>query len=385
MKILTFTNYYLPGWKAGGSTRAVANAVAQLHGEHEFFIVTLDRDEADIAPYPGAHVFAWQDRVDCRMCYVPTRGPRSIMRAIRDVQPDLVWLNSYFSPFTTWYLLLRRLGVAYPRIPVLLAPRGEVSARTLALKPTKKKLYRVLSRVAGIYRKVKYQATSEQEFQDIAQLAHPHDIHLAPDLLPPPIARQTAASLTKHPGELKLAFISRIDHKKNLAFLLQVMAQMQDASAITLDIYGPVNAPAYWAECQAIMARLPPGKVQYRGALAHHQVPAALAAAHFFVLPTLDENFGYAIAESWQAARPAIISEGTPWRNLAEQQLGYDLALNVHLWASTLRACIAMDNARWQDLCRCAEEYYARLATASPEPAKTAAMFAAVACTRPPG
>ena len=42
-----------------------------------------------------------------------------------------------------------------------------------------------------------------------------------------------------------------------------------------------------------------------------------------FFLPTLGENFGHVIAES-----PVLISDQTPWRNLKNHGVGWDLPLN---------------------------------------------------------
>ena len=51
MRILTFVDYYLPGYKAGGPIRTIANMVSQLGGEFEFLIVTRERDFLDTVPY----------------------------------------------------------------------------------------------------------------------------------------------------------------------------------------------------------------------------------------------------------------------------------------------------------------------------------------------
>ncbi len=45
------------------------------------------------------------------------------------------------------------------------------------------------------------------------------------------------------------------------------------------------------------------------------------------MLPTLGENFGHAIFESFAAGRPVLISDKTPWRGLAAKKAGWDIAL----------------------------------------------------------
>jgi glycosyltransferase involved in cell wall biosynthesis len=46
------------------------------------------------------------------------------------------------------------------------------------------------------------------------------------------------------------------------------------------------------------------------------------------VLPTLGENFGHAIFEALSAGRPVLISNQTPWHNLASQKIGWDISLD---------------------------------------------------------
>ena len=45
--ILSSVGYYLPGYKAGGPIRTLANMVDRLGDEFQFKIVTLDRDFGD--------------------------------------------------------------------------------------------------------------------------------------------------------------------------------------------------------------------------------------------------------------------------------------------------------------------------------------------------
>src|SRR5215813_4412202 len=58
--VLVFADYYLPGFKAGGPIRTLANIMEQLGDEFEFRIVTRDRDYGDRSPYPGILTNCWQ-------------------------------------------------------------------------------------------------------------------------------------------------------------------------------------------------------------------------------------------------------------------------------------------------------------------------------------
>ena len=47
-----------------------------------------------------------------------------------------------------------------------------------------------------------------------------------------------------------------------------------------------------------------------------------------FFLPSFSENFGHAINEALSVGVPVLISDKTPWRNLQEKGMGWDLSLD---------------------------------------------------------
>ena len=55
---------------------------------------------------------------------------------------------------------------------------------------------------------------------------------------------------------------------------------------------------------------------------------ATLSAYDMFFMPTKGENYGHVIAEALCAGLPILIADTTPWRNLQEQGIGWDLPLN---------------------------------------------------------
>jgi glycosyltransferase involved in cell wall biosynthesis len=53
-----------------------------------------------------------------------------------------------------------------------------------------------------------------------------------------------------------------------------------------------------------------------------------MADADLFFLPTLGENFGHAIFEALSSGVPVLISDRTPWQNLASQSAGWSFPLH---------------------------------------------------------
>lgn len=327
--VLTFTGFYLPGYKAGGPILSVSNMVTHLGDTFDFRIITRDRDSGDHAPYSNVAPRQWQQVGKAQVCYLPPSAYTlpGIARLMRDTPHDLVYLNSYFDPrFSVLPLLAIRLGLA-PSRPVILAPRGEFSQGALELKPRRKRAFAAATHAVGLHRKVRWHASSEHEAAEIrAVQGATASIHIASDL--PRAVGVGLAHTPRAAGQpLRLLFLSRVSPMKNLTFALEVLSRVK--SPVNLSIVGHVSEPAYWAKCQALIATLPSHiAVTYDGVVPMMEVPSVMARSDLFFLPTLGENFGHVIIEALGAGTPALISDQTPWRNLDEAGCGWVNALN---------------------------------------------------------
>lgn len=253
-------------------------------------------------------------------------GVRGLRHAIVATAHDLLLINSIFDKkFGLPALVLRRLG-RIPRKPALLAPRGEFSPGALAIASVRKRAYLAIVRAMGLLNGVALQTTSESEARE-TRAALPFfrgPICVTPNIRKlPPLPRHSARGA----GEpLRVAFLSRIDRKKNLLFALEALARVR--SPVIFSIFGPSSHDEYWRACQARARDLPQQvEVVYRGAIPPSQVLDALAGQDLFFLPTLGENYGHAIIDSFLAGTPVLISDRTPWRDLAAHRAGWDLPL----------------------------------------------------------
>lgn len=114
---------------------------------------------------------------------------------------------------------------------------------------------------------------------------------------------------------------------KNLHFAIEALRLVRHP--VRFSIYGPDEDQDYWQRCQAAIAALPDHvQVVREGATPPEAVPGVLAAHDLMILPSLGEGFGHSIAESLAVGTPVLISDRTPWRNLAEHGLGLDLPLD---------------------------------------------------------
>jgi glycosyltransferase involved in cell wall biosynthesis len=329
--ILAFTRYYLPGFRAGGPVRSIANLVERLGDEFDFHIVTTDRDKGDSHRYAVATPGEWVEVGKARVRYldVARLSLRTIQRLVNETPHDLIYLNSFFDPRFTLRVLLSRLFRRIPVTPTVIAPRGEFSPGALAIRSTKKMVYLSAAKTFRLCRSLTWQASSEMEALDIlgnlGSLAKGR-IRVAMDLAPSVETKAGAPVERPVRTPFRVCFLSRISPMKNLDFALRVLAKIE--IPVAFSIYGPIDSQAYWRECQTLLSDLPEWvKVTYHGEVPPSAVVDRLAEQDLFFLPTRGENFGHVIHEALRAGLPVLISDQTPWQDLEEKRVGWAFPL----------------------------------------------------------
>lgn len=389
--ILVVTGHYLPGYKAGGPIRSISNLAAWLGDEFEFRILTADRDLDGTAPYPDISHGVWQRCGNAHVRYLAPgeRTPAAIHRILNTTEYDILYLNSFFGGLTRICLGLRWAHLI-PDRPTIIAPRGEFSPGALALKSTKKRAYLALTKMLNLYAGLTWQASSPYEQNDIVNAVGasnststhisyapplPRKIPLvnrrnlctavAPDLSLPIAREGTEASQLVHEvkraGHANIIFLSRISPKKNLAYALKLLAQVKGNAH--LGIYGPLEDMHYWKQCQGIIDTMPANiDVQYGGVVAADHVGNVFSGFDLFFFPTLGENFGHVVIEAMGAGCPVLLSDQTPWRELAKDHVGWDLPLaDPSGFLGVLEEVIAMDDATWNQWSEAAQAYAHRV------------------------
>ncbi len=330
-RVLTFIDYYLPGFMSGGPVRTISNLVDHLGGEFLFLIVTRDRDINDVSPYPNVNINSWNKVGDAQVLYLQQNSFsfKKILRIMRETDHDIVYLNSFFSPRTTILPCLCMLLGLVPRKPLIIAPRGQFAVNALSLKQQKKRLFLWVSRLIGLYHRAIWQVSSEHEATDVRREMknQAKDIRIVPNLpryfnASPPVAVEQAPS-----DHLRIVFLSRISQMKNLDFAIRVLSEVN--ARVLFDIYGPAEDATYWRQCQLLLKQLPENiTVAYQGSVESDLVGSVLRQYDLLFLPTRGENFGHVIVESLSVGTPVLISDKTPWRNLCADRLGWDLPLD---------------------------------------------------------
>ena len=329
-KILVFVDWYLPGYKAGGPIRSVANMCSRLKDDYHFRIVTSNTDLHETKPYQHIISDSWTTGPDgTEVLYLSSAKQNfsEIKRIITEERADIIYINSVFSkPFAILPLMVRKKF--FPTRKVVLAPRGMLGKGALNIKPFKKKLFLLYAKLTGLYKNVRWHASSEEEVNEVKTVFGP-SAETAVGLNLSKARTLVTKRRIKKAGILRLVFLSRISYKKNLEGALEILSGIPAGNEIHFDIFGPAEEPEYWQRCEQLIATMPSHiRIQYKGALANEKVSETLSAYHLSILLTFNENFGHSIAESLAAGCPVLLSDQTPWKNLSTIKAGWEFPLH---------------------------------------------------------
>lgn len=334
LKILILTGDYIPGFRGGGPIRSIANIVKALGDEFDFRIATMDRDFGCNEQYKGIHPNDWQSVGKAKVFYISPENLNWIFlkRFISSTPHDILYLNSFFSLYFGIIPLLLRRFKMIPIRTTIFAPRGQFSSGAIKIKGFKKQIYLFIEKFLDLHKNLIWHVSSKYEEEDLYRVfkkktdTHKKlDVVIAPNLTAIS-SKNNFHNKNKKPGFLKIIFLSRISPKKNLEGALKMLKKLN--GFVTFNIYGPLEDNAYWEKCLSIIEKLPNNiTVKYKGVVEHDEVVSVMAKNELFLMPTKGENYGHVIIEAMAAGLPVLISDQTPWRNLEEAGIGWDISL----------------------------------------------------------
>jgi len=324
-KLLIITRWYLPAVKSGGTVRSIVALVNGLKDSFDITILTSNRDLGAKKPYEDVEFdkFTLFDGVS--IIYMSELKSANIYKYINIINPDIIYVNSFFDVTTRAIMFLKKLRKINSKI--VLAPRGELANGALSIKSIRKKIYILFYKLFDFSKGITFHATSKEELLDIKKFFPINRIKIIQN--PKDKMRGVYTLPVKEENILKIVFISRIAPVKNLHYALKILKEYKFIGFIEFDIYGPDEDISYWNECQQIINDLDKNiKVFYKGFVEPDNIGMVLSKYHLFFLPTKGENFGHAIIEAMSVGLIPLISDKTPWQNLSKFNIGYSLSLS---------------------------------------------------------
>lgn len=349
-KILIFIDWFLPGYKAGGPIRSVANIVKTLSGSFDFYILTSDRDLGDETPFrdTGFNTEINTENYSIQYLTPENQNVKFYKKIIKKLNPDRIYFNSLFS-FKFTILPKSASKRIVPENTVIVAPRGMLGKGALGIKKNKKKFFLFFANFFNLYSDVIWHATTSYEKDDIQTVFGKNiKIKIAGNIPEKP----TIYIPKEKNKDVCFVFISRISEKKNILFAIQIFKHLKTKKNVYFDIYGPVENTEYKKLCEEESKKLPQNcKINFKGEISHNKLTEIYRKAHFFLLPSLHENYGHAVFEALSNSCPVILSDQTPWRNLEEKNIGWDISLSdKKKFADVIQKCIDMPQSGYDKM-----------------------------------
>lgn len=374
-KVFLCTDWFAPGYRAGGPIRSLVNLVRALDNDLEFLVYTDSHDLGQPNHYPGVRLNTWIPYLENTQVYYAASRYHAAKRFIFEVlqkKPDVVYLNSMYSIFFSIIPLLL-LKIFRRPVRIILAPRGMLNPGAIQFKKWKKRTFLYLFSWVKLHKALTFHGTFPSETENILkifgkniQVVYIPNIPLLPLEISPP----------KPPSwqGYHFLFAGRIHPIKGLLFALQLFREADRSVHFT--IVGPIEDKQYWFRCRQVIQALPSYiRVKMLGPVPPDKLLRILSRQHYFILPSASEGFCHSLVEALSSGIPVLTGEQTPWKNLEKAKAGWTLSLNnpelsksallkaIHLppedyqeWSSNARKvstsiyCPAMQKKAYQEL-----------------------------------
>ncbi len=342
--ILVISDWYHPGYRAGGPVQSVYNLSKLLSRNFVVKVVTRNRDLNSVVPYDGIEPNTWINLEENHLVmYLNEEGQtvKNIKSLIEEEKDNIILINGLysfkFSVLPAFFCL--SLGVKRYYISV----RGMLHKSALSVKPFKKQLFLAFARGFGLYKKAVMLATSDKESVEIRNVLGQSNIKVAPNIPLFPNAFSSGNQF-RDKGKLRILVLGRIAPEKNTILLIQALKGIKEPCIVTF--CGASIDNQYFSLFISGLADLPANiEHHYIPELPHNQIGELFDNTDLMVMPSLGENFGHAIFESFVHSVPVIIGNNTPWSGIEERLAGVEVdPKSVEQLQAALRKFSHMDD-----------------------------------------
>lgn len=323
-KSLIFTDYFLPGYKAGGALKSIFNSINIIKNDTDITLITKGYDVFKRNKYKNVRLNKMISSNGIRIIYIfNIYFPEFFLllkillttNLLKNCKYKTIYLNSFFSPFSSLIPQFLVLIGFLKCNKLVISPRGEITESTMKLKPIRKKMFLYLHIL--LFKlinncKLIYHSSSIFESSQISHYLNKEKIIEAID---PPSLISPDLTLYKPDDRLfKIVYFSRVDKKKNLLFLINCLKKSSFDFTLKLDIIGPICDQSYWLKCNKSLLKLPTNiTFEYCGSFSPEEIYKTIPKYDLFVFPTFSENFGHVVFESIRLGTPVLLSKNTPW------------------------------------------------------------------------
>ena len=324
--ILIFTDWYIPGSKAGGPIQSVYNLALILSKHFVVKVVCRDRDLHSIESFTSIKQNDWNEISSQH--YVLYLSPdntnfKIIKSLIKENKHNILYINGlysfYFSFLPVFFAAIFNLKT------VFISVRGMLHKSALSVKRTKKMIFLAFAKGYGLYKNFVLLSSNNLETIEIQRILGEQKVKEVPNIPINPNAIERSKKVFKGEDKiLRILFLGRVSPEKNPIVLLK---SLQSATfKVEVTFCGSNNEGDYSLQFENELKKLPSCvNANIIGDLPHNELGSLFQKNDILALPSLGENFGHAIFESFAFGLPVIIGNNTPWKDLESKQVGFEI------------------------------------------------------------
>lgn len=215
------------------------------------------------------------------------------------------------------------------RVPYLVELMGMYEPYGLALKPWRKRVARRWFQDAVLREANCLHVNSRSEGEQIRELGFRNPLAIIPvgvdiDAIKREWPGVCPVSAPQISDQRYVLFLSRIQEKKGIETLLRSWADLRHQLDDHLLVIAGTGEPDYVRHCRELANTLGlAGKCVWLGGVSEPEKVWIYAHASLFVLPSVSENYGNAVAEALACGTPVLTTTATPWGEIETQGCGW--------------------------------------------------------------
>jgi glycosyltransferase involved in cell wall biosynthesis len=183
-RLLIFCDAYFPGESGGEVVWNAGSLAAHFSSIYDIYVITRDCNGiVDETPYNNVPRNKWFKHPEALVYYASPSNlkARQFAELVREVSPDLIFLNSVSGKTSTRFLISRRF-MFDPKIPVIVAPGDELRPAVSRPRSLSSQLFLVFSGATGVFPGITWIASSVREKNEIEKRFGDVPVYLVPDL-----------------------------------------------------------------------------------------------------------------------------------------------------------------------------------------------------------
>jgi len=345
-KVLILTDWFVPGYKAGGPITSMFNMILSLNNDIQVSLFTRNTDWFDNQSY-ALQSDEWIEKYGATVYYSSRNHLKGAIKAM-SMKIDVLYINGFYSPLFNAIPLMYAL-IFKSSLKVIVAPRGMLNQNAIAIKSGQKLFLINVLRFLGIERKVIFHATSSKEREAILKVYSKAEIKLVSNLT----ALSSSEGRTPSGPRFRFLSVGRISAVKNTLELVEMFSKLNE---LQLTLVGTEDEKEYYEKCLSVIQTS--ANVKSVGGRNAEDIKREYQEADFFISMTSGENFGHAIIEALSFGCPVIISDQTPWNDLEECGAGWVIPLHdTSRWNKVLNDAIEMSDSDYKKMSENAAAY----------------------------